>query len=273
MGERALCRNVGAVDLVVAGPPCQGHSDLNNHTRRIDSKNQLVLKVVRFVELFEPSFVLIENVPAIRHDRLRSIATARIELTRLGYQTTEGVLDASELGVPQRRRRYFLFASRKNVHALADVVPALSMDERTLRWAIEDLRAKKGREAFDTASVPTPSNRQRIDYLFEHDLYDLPDSQRPDCHSDGGHTYRAVYGRLQWNTPAPTLTTGFGCMGQGRFVHPSSRRTLTPHEAARLQFFPDFFRFGDLKRTDYQQLIGNAVPSKLAYAVLVHQLA
>ena len=72
---------------------------------------------------------------------------------------------------------------------------------------------------------------------------------------------------MYWDKPAPTITGGFGSNGQGRFVHPLRRRTLTPHEAARLQFFPDYFDFGNVKRRELQQIIGNAVPSKAGYAI------
>jgi DNA (cytosine-5)-methyltransferase 1 len=272
-GERAFKRAVGSVDVVVSGPPCQGHSDLNNHTRRADPKNQLVLRVVRFAELFRPKHLLIENVQGILHDRHGVIDEGKYWLQRIGYRITEARISADTLGIPQRRRRYFLFASMSAVKPLNQVVDEFPYARRTIRWAIEDLCGTRSDRAFDQASVPTPANRRRIEFLFDRDLYDLPDKQRPACHATGDHTYKAVYGRLTWDNPCPTITTGFGCMGQGRFVHPAVRRTLTPHEAARLQFFPDFFEFGERRRGEYQQLIGNAVPPKLAYALLVHQLA
>lgn len=74
-----------------------------------------------------------------------------------------------------------------------------------------------------------------------------------------------MYGRLQWEKPAQTLTTGFGSMGQGRYVHPSQERTITPHEAARLQTFPDFFGFSAANtRSAWARMIGNAVPPLLS---------
>jgi DNA (cytosine-5)-methyltransferase 1 len=271
--ERKLFKEVERVDLVLAGPPCQGHSDLNNHTRRTDAKNRLVLRIARFAELFEPSYVLIENVQGIRHDKLGALATTRKHLLKLGYDVREVVLDARSVGVPQNRRRYFMFATIRGSRSFDDIQDRFRYGRRSLAWATSDLEARDGPSPFDLPSNATTANVRRMDYLFEHGLYELPDEKRPSCHAGKRHTYRSVYGRLRWHEPAPTITTGFGCMGQGRFVHPSSRRTLTPHEAARVQFFPDFFRFGALKRGAYQRLIGNAVPPKLAYAILLHQLA
>jgi DNA (cytosine-5)-methyltransferase 1 len=110
-------------------------------------------------------------------------------------------------------------------------------------------------------------------YLVNKGVYRLPDRMRPDCHKDGNHTYASVYGRLNWDEPAQTITGGFISPGQGRFVHPSLPRTLTPHEAARLQFFPDFFDFSNVeKRTALAEMIGNAVPMKLSYAFCVEFL-
>ncbi len=78
-----------------------------------------------------------------------------------------------------------------------------------------------------------------------------------------------MYGRLRWDEPSQTITSGFGSMGQGRFVHPLVRRTLTPHEAARLQFLPDFIDFSAVKfRTHLATMIGNAAPPILTISVV-----
>lgn len=129
-----------------------------------------------------------------------------------------------------------------------------------------------GDDIFNTASEHSLENKRRIEYLFENNLFELPNSERPDCHRLKPHSYKSVYGRMYWDRPAPTITRGFGSTGQGRFVHSLLKRTITPHEAARIQFFPDFFNFGDLRRRQYQDVIGNAVPSKLSYLLALHQL-
>ena len=75
------------------------------------------------------------------------------------------------------------------------------------------------------------------------------------------------------NKPAPTITSGFGSIGQGRFGHPLVNRTITPHEAARIQFIPDFFHFiQGTKRVSLQKMIGNAVPPKLTYVLALEIL-
>jgi DNA (cytosine-5)-methyltransferase 1 len=276
-GPRAgvLASMAGQVDLLIGGPPCQGHSDLNNHTRRDDPKNQLYNAMARFAEILEPRWILIENVPGAQHDRSGVVQRTWQELEDQGYRLSGGVLQGVAIGVPQRRRRYFMLASRdRRPPAVADIQAALERPARPLSWAIGDLLdATQQTGTYDRPSTHHPRNKRRIGYLFEHDLHDLPDAQRPACHRDKPHSYKSVYGRMHWDKPAQTITTGFGSCGQGRFVHSLQQRTLTPHEAARVQFIPDFFRFGDLRRGALQAMIGNAVPPRMAYALCLALMA
>jgi DNA (cytosine-5)-methyltransferase 1 len=271
--ETAFLEKLGRIDILVGGPPCQGHSDLNNYTRRADPKNKLYERMARFAELVRPKHIVIENVSAVLHDRGQIVEKTATLLGRLGYELDEIVAEVSALGVAQRRRRHVLVASIARRPDLARTLAHYARSERSVGWAIEDLRKSYGTSHFDTASKPGITNQSRIEYLFQKDQYDLPNEMRPDCHRLKDHSYKSVYGRMFWDRPAQTITSGFTCMGQGRYVHPKSKRTITPHEAARLQFIPDFFRFGeDLRRTDLAEMIGNAVPSKLTYVLLLEQL-
>jgi DNA (cytosine-5)-methyltransferase 1 len=120
-------------------------------------------------------------------------------------------------------------------------------------------------------------NRRRIDFLHDQDLYDLPDEHRNKKARESGTTYRSVYGRMYWDKPAQTITTGFLTPGRGRYVHPIARRTLLPLEAARLQGFPDdyvFNAFGETpNRTALAKWIGDAVPAPLGFAAAISALA
>ncbi len=272
VAEKKLQKTLGQVDALVGGPPCQGHSDLNNHTRRQDPKNALFSRMARFAEVCGPQHIIIENVRGILHDRGRVFARTRRRLEVLGYRVTAGVLEGEQLGVPQARHRVFMVASLLKSASLGEIAASFRVTPRPVSWAIKDLASLEGEAEFDLPSTPSKVSLRRIRYLFEHALYDLPNSQRPQCHRLKDHSYKSVYGRLHWDRPAPTITTGFCSMGQGRFVHPSRRRTLTPHEAARIQFIPDFFDLSGVKRASLAQLIGNAVPPKLTYAVALELL-
>lgn len=269
LGERAtrkessVRREVGEVDVLFSGAPCQGHSNLNNHTRRRDPRNGLYIRSVRAAEILLPTVVVLENVPAVRHDTRHVVAVAKRRLAEAGYLVDEDVLNLADLGVPQVRRRHFLVGfldgcgDPSNILDVATRCPV--HETRSVKWAIDDLRALAWSTEFDSASWTSDENYRRIRWLFEKNKFDLPNKLRPVCHR-GTHSYTSMYGRLRWNRPAQTITTGFGSMGQGRYVHPSQRRTLTPHEAARLQTFPDFFDFGDAGRGAWASMIGNAVP-------------
>jgi len=270
--EKLFLKRVGEVDLVVGGPPCQGNSDFNNHTRNDDPKNELYLRMARFCEVFRPKHVVIENVPGVERDKGRVAQRTWDALRSLGYSVDSGIIDASALGVAQRRKRSITIASLVVEPNIEEATDNLRVAVRPLSWAISDLIHINSGELIDQAPTPNETSRARIDYLFDHGLYDLPDSERPDCHRLKSHSYVSVYGRLHWEKPAPTITTGFGVMGRGRFVHLGERRTITPHEAARIQFFPDFFDFGPGPRTLIHKVIGNAVPSKLGYALGLHLL-
>ena len=153
-------------------------------------------------------------------------------------------------------------------------------EARSVGWVIEDLQNRKAPSdaLFYKTPKATKVNQDRMDWFFEAEegempRYNLPNHLRPKC-QQGDHTYPAVYGRMNWDDPAPTLTTGFGCNGRGRFTHPLEARVLSPHEAARIQTFPDFYDFTMInKRTNMHDLLGNAVPPLMAKHILSKLIA
>lgn len=255
----------GGADLLLAGPPCQGHSALNNHTRHDDVRNDLYLAVARVSDLLKPMAIIVENVRGVGRDRRRAVDRCVTALEEQEYVVQEGTLDVHDLGAPQRRVRHVLVATIDTAFDF-DALPKRS--GRTVAWGIGDLDGIEGRSLFDTASVPSEENEERLRWLVEENEFDLPNHMRPECHHDD-HSYRSMYGRLRWDQPSQTITSGFGSMGQGRFAHPGSARTLTPHEAARLQFLPDFMNFDVVEqRGDLATMIGNAVPPALTIALV-----
>lgn len=263
--ERTLFADVPDDALLVAGPPCQGHSALNNHTRHDDDRNDLYLAVARAAALVSPKAILVENVRGVESDRRGVVGQCATALKALGYEVTTGGIDLHKIGVPQTRIRHVLVAT-KGTKFKWDL-PVVS--GRTVAWAISDLLDSENESLLDSASRPNEVNRRRMEWLFEEDQYNLPSHLRPDCHRLTDHSYVSMYGRLAWDKPAQTITSGYGSMGQGRFVHPKRPRTLTPHEAARLQFLPDYLRLSEVRhRTALATMIGNAAPPALTIAVV-----
>jgi DNA (cytosine-5)-methyltransferase 1 len=225
--------------------------------------------------------VLIENVPEVVNDRSDVVTSAKALLKANGYNFLDsGILAAHEMGWAQTRKRFFLVAARQEFSddriTLKTVASGLKREALGLGWAIGDLM--HGSKKFITSSVMdtvpalSDENRSRIDWLFKNDAYELPNEERPDCHKDG-HTYPSVYGRMFWDKPAQTITTGFLTPGRGRYIHPIQPRVITPREAARIQAFPDNFRFvvngHDPVRAALTKWIGDAVPTILGYAALL----
>lgn len=276
--ERKATTRVGAnVDFLVGGPPCQGNSNLNNHTRRNDPRNALYARMARAARVLEPRIVMIENVPTVLNDHGKVVDATREALEQEGYIVYDDVLKLWHMGLPQLRRRHVMLASRDEEFIPKDILGILQAGSgngvRDLEWAISDLVDVPAESGFEMASNPSQTNADRIRWLFDNDEFDLPNHMRPPCHQNDSHSYTSIYGRLRWDRPAQTITTGFNSIGQGRNVHPARRRTITPHEAARLQFFPDFFSFGAVNtRGAWAQLIGNAVPPLLTMRIAEHAL-
>jgi DNA (cytosine-5)-methyltransferase 1 len=270
----------GGVDLLLAGPPCQGHSNLNNHTRRDDRRNLRYLDVPAVALALECKTVIIENVPAVQWDKNCVVDTARTLFEDAGYNVEVGVLQAASFGWPQSRSRFFMIASKEvDPLPLEKTAEILAVRESSLDlwWAISEFEDAEEDQHMFRQAKRTPENNKRIDYLFAKEIYDLPDDQRPPCHSKKPHTYPSVYGRLKKDKQAPTITTGFLTTGRGRYIHPTRPRTLNPREAARLQGFPDDYVFdpgGEPPLTNrLLKWIGDAVPMPLGYAAALSAYA
>lgn len=264
----------GTVDLILAGPPCQGHSSLNNHSRHDDPKNLLYLTVPAIAVAVGARHIVIENVPNVVADRHGVVRTTIALLRESGYHITSGVLAADKMGWPQTRKRYFLVASRDTMPLdLGALKEAFARDAEPVTWMLDDLadRTLDGGDPMFSVPQLSAENQMRVDWLFEEGMgrYTLENAIRPDCHKNGT-TYSNTYGRMYADKPAPTITGGFLTPGRGRFLHPTKPRVLTPREAARVQGFPDWFDFvanGDEapSRVQLGTWIGNAVPSLLGY--------
>jgi DNA (cytosine-5)-methyltransferase 1 len=266
---------VGEVDVVLAGPPCQGHSSLNNVSRNEDPRNRFYLHPVAIGIALGAKAIVIENVPGVRRDTSEVVERSISLLKQYGYSVTSEVLKAEHLGWPQTRHRYFLVAVKgSHITELSVFSKLLKSPAKPIEWAIYDLLDHEGDDVMSTGSILSQDNKDRIRWLFENDKDHLPDEYRPACHRDKAHTYSSVYGRMKWDKPSGTITTGFSTPGRGRYVHPLRPRTLLPIEAARIQGFPDgYFLNGQsgnrISKTEIIKWVGDAVPAPLGYPAML----
>lgn len=263
----------GRVDLLVGGPPCQGHSTLNNKTRGFDPRNLLYYVMPAFAVALDIPTILIENVRNISAARENVVQNTRNTLETYGYKTEELIVDASTLGVAQSRTRHFLVCYRGERRDFSKLLDSLQVEQMSFDQINSNLPSLSfSNEIIERPSELSLENINRVNYLHDNNVYDLPNSQRPDCHKDG-HSYPSVYGRIKGHRPMGTITTGFSTPGRGRYVHPYERRGITIREAARIQSFPDWYlqpieNLG-LVKNHLTKIIGDAVPSQMVIPLIV----
>ncbi len=269
--ERSFLKTVGSVDIMLSGSPCQSFSSLNYSTRWESSRNALYLRAVRFAEIGLPEHCLIENVPDVVNGREDVVGISLDKFRELGYHYDSAVIDLSDIGLPQTRKRHIIIASlSKRVNIGNMIARSRVKRKRSVKWAIDDLKNRRPVSMYDIPSRQSETNRTRIKYLYDSNSFDLPTLLRPACHKSRkkSKSYKAMYGRMHYDIPSRTITGGFSSPGQGRFIHPVRERMLTPHEAARLQFFPDYFDFSSVRlRRELARMIGNAAPMNLSLNV------
>ncbi|KAB0674574.1 DNA (cytosine-5-)-methyltransferase [Aeromonas dhakensis] len=266
----------GEADIrILAGcAPCQPFSTYSQRYDTVGSQRwSLLYEFARLVRGTQPDIVTMENVPTVqKHEVYGDFVTA---LEQLGYNVWHDIVDCSRYGLPQRRHRMVLLASRLGP---IELIQATQENPVTVHEAIGKLPAIAAGgslpdDRLHTASRLSTLNLERIRASRPGGSWrEWPQQLVADCHRrETGRTYPGVYGRMSWNESAPTLTTQFYGFGNGRFGHPEQDRAISLREGAILQGFPvDYsfvpdgepIRFGALGR-----MIGNAVPVTLGKVI------
>jgi len=257
----------GELDLLAGCPPCQGFSSLRTRNRSsavADERNDLVLEFLRLVRSIRPRLVMVENVPGLATDgRFQAFVSG---LRQSGYSADWGVLDAADFGVPQRRRRLVLVASRVGEVSLASA----SGPRATVRDALDQLAdvGASGDPLHDHGEHRSERIRDLIKLIPSDggSRSDLGPELQLDCHRrcDG---YHDVYGRMSWDAQSPTITSGCVNPSKGRFLHPAEHRTITLREALVLQGFPQQYKMSLARgKLAAAELVGNAIPPRFVAA-------
>jgi DNA (cytosine-5)-methyltransferase 1 len=265
----------GSVSLLAGCAPCQPFSTYARSAKSFERRSRrsgksddwiLVRKFGELVASAQPDLVTMENVPPLGDQPV--FADFLISLS--GYQVDYRIINTRDLGLPQRRQRLVLVASRLGPIEL----PEPSSPGKTVRTVISGLPQLEAGEAdpadpLHCASRLSKINLARIRASRPGGTWrDWPQELRAACHSKKtGATYPSVYGRMEWDKPAPTITTQCFGYGNGRFGHPEQDRAITLREAAMLQGFPRGYAFlppgGKVNFAAHGKLIGNAVPVPL----------
>jgi DNA (cytosine-5)-methyltransferase 1 len=254
------------VDLLVICAPCQPFSS-QNRKRGSDPREQLLIHSLAAVKVVRPELIFFENVPGLVGPSYRAVVEElRNGLRAIGYDVTDPLLkDAASYGVPQRRRRCIMLAARTPAALNRFLQTDVECPSKTVADSISTLRALNNGQS-DPAD-PLHRARTHSDLALKRlalipknggSRKSLPPELELVCHR-GMSGFPDVYGRMKWETVAPTLTTGCTDITRGRFAHPRDDRAITLREAARLQTFPDEYIFVG-NRSQIAMQIGNAVP-------------
>jgi DNA (cytosine-5)-methyltransferase 1 len=266
----------GSIRLLAGCAPCQPFSSYANTATVDESKWRLLKEFARLVGECTPDLVTMENVP-----RLVGTPPFKVFLRALkqgGYHVAYGVLNAAQYGAPQQRKRLVLVASKLGPVALPEPTHKAATEWVTVRQAIGHLPTLEdggqcSKDPLHRASTLSPLNRKRIRASNPGGTWrDWPKELVAECHRrESGKHSAGVYGRMDWDKPAPTMTTLCNGYGNGRFGHPKQHRGISLREAAIFQSFPSDYRFVNDNQPaatkTLARLIGNAVPPKLGEAV------
>jgi len=267
------------VDIIVGGPPCKGFSTVGDR-KKSDDRNKLVVKFADTLNRLEPAAFVMENVTGLKsmEDEEGNLVIDELKdiFEEYGYRIKYKVLEATDYGVPQKRKRLFIVGMRNGLnnfswpeptHISKDSLEKYSNSRKnfyvTVDEAISDLpnleageQAKEhrndaateyqeemraGKESVLNHKTPNHSDKiiERLSHVPQGGNHkDLPE----EFQLSGG--YSNIYGRLDSDKPADTITANFGCVSApGKFIHPHNNRALTVREGARLQSFPDYYEF------------------------------
>lgn len=294
LSEEKIKETIGdkTIDIVVGGPPCQSYSTLGK--RRLDDRASLFLQYKRILKIINPKAFVFENVVGILSmEKGQLFKQIQKEFEELGYELKYEVLNAVNYGVPQLRERVILvgFKGKNNFEYPIPTHGENKLPFVTLKDAIGDLPVLKSGESSNKYSSLINNDflsfvrRKNSNELLEHNApnngahlirimqtlkdgqgkNDLPKEIRPKS------GYGNTYAKLWWNKPSTTITRNFACPSSSRCIHPRDSRAMSIREGARLQSFPDDYKFYGSDGTKRLE-IGNAVPPLLSIAIAKQML-
>ncbi|MCE3040298.1 DNA cytosine methyltransferase [Helicobacter anatolicus] len=277
---------LGRVDIVIGGPPCQSYSTLGK--RQMDDKATLFWEYIRILSILKPKIFIFENVVGLlsmlKGKLFETICRA---FDDLGYRVSYSKLNAADFGVPQNRERIFIVGCKKSIGNKHFVFPSQKTKTKvSLREAIGDLPEIESGEDGNNKNFLFEANNDFLKFVRKQKILtehtspqnnsnlcsimrmlkdgegreDLPISIRPKS------GYANTYAKMWWEAPAPTITRNFSTPSSSRCIHPRDSRALSIREGARLQSFPDDYVFCGSDTAKRLQ-IGNAVPPLVSIAL------
>jgi DNA (cytosine-5)-methyltransferase 1 len=261
--------------IMIGCSPCQYWSIINTDKNKSMQSKNLLIEFKRFVEYFNPGYVIVENVPGVLRKKEESGLENFITwLNKNEYTVHFEVHNVNDYGVPQSRKRFTLIANRvtkTEIYPIKKVGTKPTVrDFIGIKNGFENIKAghKDITDFKHTAAGLTALNLKRLSVTPKNggnriawskdDLLQIPTYKNRDS------IFLDSYGRLWWDRPSPTITTKFFSISNGRFAHPEENRALSLREGAVLQSFPTDYIFKTTCIADTARIIGNAVPPEYA---------
>lgn len=259
--------------MIFAGcAPCQFWSIIRTSKEKSKKTKNLILDFQKFIEYFKPGFVVVENVPGISSKKESPMGCFIASLRELSYNVAHGITDMSLYGIPQKRKRFTLLASR---------ISQISLPKPTRRKInVRDvLGAKNGfreigagtTDKTDFLHAAASLSKKNMDRLRmtskdggDRSRWQNKKKYQLACYASSEKKFYDTYGRMWWDRPSPTITTKFFSISNGRFAHPEEDRAISLREGATLQTFPKSYKFLSTSMASIAKMIGNAVPPQFA---------
>lgn len=260
-------------NLIFAGcAPCQFWSIIQTSKEKSKKTKNLILDFQRFIEYFKPGFVVVENVPGISSKPGSPMGKFIATLESFGYNVAHDITNMFLYGVPQKRRRFTLLASRVSDISLPKPIgiKITVRDVLGVKNGFPKITAgmRDKTNFLHTASSLSKKNLERLRMTEKNGgdrsnwqnkkTYQLP------CYASDEKKFYDTYGRMWWDKPAPTITTKFFSISNGRFAHPEENRAISLREGATLQTFSKDYEFIGTSIASIAKMIGNAVPPEFA---------
>jgi len=266
-----------SIKVLTGCAPCQTFSQftVKNKNRETDPRWELLYSFGKLIKGVKPDIVSMENVPQLR--KYKVFEDFKTTLTDQGYEVYWKLVYCPKYGIPQRRRRLVLLASKfGKIELLPETHDATN--EKTVRDAIGKVGQIKDGEVSKKDTLHrswnlSPINKKRMQQSVPNGTWNDWDKElRSPCHrKKSGKSFKSVYARMGWDGPSPTITTQFFSFGTGRFGHPEQDRALSLREGALLQTFPKNYTLYDEREPISFNVvgrhIGNAVPVKLGNVI------
>ncbi|UOQ99858.1 DNA cytosine methyltransferase [Hymenobacter sp. 5317J-9] len=273
--QRTKVKRNDANLIFIGCSPCQYWSKIATDKKKSEESKNLLNDFMRFVDYYNPGTVVIENVPGILTKKQESpLNDFFIFLDSKGFRYDKRIINAAHYGVPQSRKRFLLIATR--------VAPTVKLPAPligNLPVVADFIGPDKGFPVLAAGAVDSSINLHATAALSETNLLRIrmtpADGGTRMVYVDDKHlaipsqfekktTFSDTYGRMRWNKPAPTITTKFVSLSNGRFGHPEQDRALSLREGAALQTFDASYQFHGTALRSIARQIGNAVPPLLA---------